>query len=170
MTLCLRVSVVILNYGQAVTKTKHNEIKIILTNKNTRTMKQKILPKIKVLVFVFFAVLCTNIVTACGSDDEEEQQVEEYYIGPDKDGWYTFKDDYCVYDGEVKSASEEYVEIATTSPAQFWVISENITNKDCVQGDLVKIKMHKFKSPTFQTWMTSQIIYAEVELLNVKKQ
>lgn len=132
-------------------------------------MKQKILPKIKVLVFVFFAVLCTNIVTACGSDDEEEQQ-EEIVAGPDKDGWYTFKDDYCVYDGEVKSTSEEYVEIATTSPAQFWVISENITNKDCNQGDLVKIKMHKFKSPTFQTWMTSQIIYAEVELLNVKKQ
>lgn len=132
-------------------------------------MKQKILPKLKVLLFVFFAVLCTNIVTACESDDEEEQQ-EEIVTGPDKDGWYTFKDDYCVYDGEVKSASEESVEIATTSPALFWVISENITNKDCNQGDLVKIKMHKFKSPTFQTWMTAQIIYAEVELLNVKKQ
>ncbi len=133
-------------------------------------MKREIISRTKVLLFTFFAVLCTTIVTACGSDDEEEQQ-NEIVTGPDKDGWYTYKDKYSIYDGEVVFTDDAQIVIDTESPVNYYrLYCINITKQDCDTGDKVKIKVLRYKYPDFWTTNLPVIHIAEVELLNVKKQ
>jgi len=130
--------------------------------------RTELLKRIGCYVTVVMMAMLATVAAGCGGDDEEP--IGEYYIGPDKDGWYKFKDEYSVYVGEVVTASEDMVQCVTTSPLEWWIACENISKTDCNVGDTLRIRVQRFKWPDFQTCEKSPVIYAEVELLNVNKQ
>lgn len=133
--------------------------------------RTELLKRIGRYVTVVMMAMLAMVAAGCGGDDEEP--IGEYYIGPDKDGWYKYKDEYSVYVGEVVTASEDCVQCVTTSPLWRWIVCANLSKADCNDcnvGDTIKIRIQRFKMAEFQTQEKAPVIYAEVELLNVKKQ
>jgi len=126
--------------------------------------RTELLKRIGRYVTVVMMSMLAMVAAGCGGDDEESR-AGYFGIGPDKHGWYKFRDEKSVYDGIVVFADDSEVFIDTTEPVcHYRFICENITKNDCIVGDKVNFKVLRFKIPNESTCDLPIKFFAEVEL------